>query len=176
MAHSRAVGLLLILLGVATLVGHTIDWLPSEAFFGGLLLYPIGAAIFVSGSRRARERADRRTARALRPRIANEQAERYADQQAANLSANEHATLASASAPLSRARQLTTEEIVLYEVDDDGALQLEDDFKVSTDVSFPLEIQEQTGLAEQLERLRTLRDEEIISEREFETAKAKLLG
>jgi hypothetical protein len=43
-------------------------------------------------------------------------------------------------------------------------------------VSFPLEVQEQTSLADQLDKLNRLREEGIISTEEFAVAKAKLLS
>ena len=51
----------------------------------------------------------------------------------------------------------------------------EDSFRISSDVSFPLEIQEQTSLAEQLDKLNRLREEGVINAQEFAAAKAKLL-
>jgi len=51
-----------------------------------------------------------------------------------------------------------------------------DAFTVTTDVSFPLEVQQQNSLAEQLQKLSKLREGGILSDDEFAIAKAKLLG
>ena len=62
------------------------------------------------------------------------------------------------------------------EVEDTDAVGSGTEFKVSSDVSFPLEIQERTSLAEQLDRLHRLQEEGIITAEEFAAAKAKLLS
>jgi hypothetical protein len=84
---------------------------------------------------------------------------------------NLHATAAQAVA----GNQVNEDEIVLYEVDDEQAISGADEFMVTTDVSFPLEIPEQSSLADQLQKLQQLREQEIISSEEFAIAKAKLL-
>ena len=68
MPNPRFNGLLILLIGGLVLVGNTMDVLPPEAFWAGLLTYPIGGYLFFMGSRSAIERAEMRTARALKPR------------------------------------------------------------------------------------------------------------
>ena len=51
MSNPRFTGLLLLLIGVLTLVGNTMDILPPQAFWAGLLTYPIGGYLFFMGSR-----------------------------------------------------------------------------------------------------------------------------
>ena len=63
----------------------------------------------------------------------------------------------------------------MYEVDADPG-DAGDDFKVATDVSFPLEVQEQDSLADQIMKLHQLRESGVISEEEMAIAKAKLLS
>ena len=50
------------------------------------------------------------------------------------------------------------------------------DFKVSTDVSFPIAVQESDSLADQIAKLNRLREDGIISQEEMAVAKAKLLS
>jgi hypothetical protein len=87
-----------------------------------------------------------------------------------------------AAARRAEAPQIDAEEIVLYEVDqaDEAESDGEDsdfrDLVVSTDVSFPLAIQEQGSIADQLEKLRKLHEGGIINDEELSIAKAKLLS
>lgn len=194
MSNPRFTGLLLLLIGVLTLVGNTMDVLPPQAFWAGLLTYPIGGYLFFIGSRRAIERAEIQTARALHPRLGNAKGEAFARQQekrvvnphAPHESANEKAARGAPSetgpsqathSPVQAAAtdQVVPGEVVLYDVDaeDGGADQ---DFRVTTDVSYPLEIQEQRSIADQLEKLGSLHRQGIISAEELAIAKAKLLG
>jgi len=125
--------------------------------------------------------ADERTRRALNPTIRNQTMERFAAQQErtdgqliASLEAREIGVVAARRA---EAPQIDAEEIVLCEVDqaaEAGSDAEDSDFVVSTDVSFPLEIQEQGSIADQLEKLRKLHEGGIINDEELSIAKAKL--
>jgi hypothetical protein len=176
MAHPRIAGLLFLLMGVLTFLGNTMDVLPAEAFWVGLISYPIGGYLFFSGSRKAIQKAERRTSRALNPRISNQAGQAYAEQQARRLAQAPPSIQKRARAQPARAEQVVEDEIVLYEVDDAEATSASGDFQISSDVSFPLEVQEQTSLADQLDKLNRLREEGIISTEEFAVAKAKLLS
>ncbi|MCP5043762.1 MAG: SHOCT domain-containing protein [bacterium] len=46
---------------------------------------------------------------------------------------------------------------------------------MASDVSFPIEVQQQDSLADQIRKLQQLREDGIISDEEMATAKAKLL-
>ena len=81
MKEPRKVGLALIFLGVVVLLGNTTEALPPEAFFAGLVLYPIGGYLFFKGSREAIKQAEARAARIRAPRLKNKTAEKYAAQQ-----------------------------------------------------------------------------------------------
>jgi hypothetical protein len=151
------------------------DVLPAEAFWVGLISYPIGGYLFFMGSREAIQKAERRTSSALRPRISNEAGEAYAEQQVQRLAQAPPSIQERVRAHAAQIEQVVEDEIVLYEVDDDEAMGSEDSFRISSDVSFPLEIQEQTSLAEQLDKLNRLREEGVINAQEFAAAKAKLL-
>ena len=71
MANPRSTGLALLLVGVLVLMGNTLDVLPPQAFWAGLLTYPVGGYLFFMGSRQAAERAEHQTARRLNPRLGN---------------------------------------------------------------------------------------------------------
>ena len=73
------------------------------------------------------------------------------------------------------APQARPDELVLHELDaaedGDGG-----EFAVTTDVSFPLEVQEHDSLADQLQKLGKLHEQGVITAEELAVAKAKLLG
>ncbi|MBW2295717.1 MAG: hypothetical protein JRG94_26000, partial [Deltaproteobacteria bacterium] len=74
MKEPRKIGLALIFLGVVILLGNTTEALPPEAFFAGVVLYPIGGYLFFKGSREAIQQAEARAARIRAPRLKNETA------------------------------------------------------------------------------------------------------
>lgn len=177
MNEPRKVGLALILAGVLVLLGNTTETLPPEAFFFGLILYPIGGYLFFKGSREAIQKAEVRAAKIRAPKLKNETAEKYAQNLADNIQAHgsvDSQVHAKRTPKVSNAAD--PDELVLYELDADLDGQTEDNFSVTSDVSFPLEVQEQDSLAEQIMKLQKLREDGIISEAEMSTAKAKLLG
>jgi hypothetical protein len=183
MKEPRKVGLALISLGVVIMLGNTTEALPPEAFFAGLFLYPIGGFLFFVGSRKAINKAEVRAARIVAPRLRNEAAEQQAERQEANINAHGsvdaqvHGGPAQTSATSQPQNNVSDEpELLLYEVDAELDDETSDDFKVVTDVSFPLEVQEQDSLADQILKLHQLRESGIISEEEMTIAKAKLLG
>jgi hypothetical protein len=193
MANPRFTGLLLLLTGVLVLMGNTLDVLPPQAFWAGLLTYPIGGYLFFMGSRAAIEKSETRHAQALNPRLANDAGEAHAARQARS-APNPNAVDASAAAEpveperesrivaslrrppeappeASEPKASTPEPLAFHEIgpEDDEGMQ------VTTDVSFPVEIQEQRSIADQLEKLSKLQQQGIISAEEYAVAKAKLL-
>jgi len=83
---------------------------------------------------------------------------------------------APAARPTARVAPAAPDELVLDEVDESG--NRSDDeagFVVTTDVSFPVELQESRSLAEQLQKLQRLCEDGVITVEEFSIAKAKLL-
>jgi hypothetical protein len=177
--HSRSTGLAVMGAGLGLFAGTNAQILPAGAFFPALGLCCVGIFIFVRANRVATDDAEERTRRALNPELRNQTMEQFAERQARTDgqllesldSRDVHATAAQAVA----GNQVNEDEIVLYEVDDEQAISGADEFMVTTDVSFPLEIQEQSSLADQLQKLQRLREQEIISSEEFTIAKAKLL-
>jgi hypothetical protein len=192
MANPRFTGLLLLLTGVLVLMGNTMDVLPAEAFWAGLLTYPIGGYLFFMGSRQAIEAAEARHARNLNPHISNRAGEDHARRQERsspnpNAAPSESET-AEVEAPERESRIVASlrkpaddtpaEEapaaapLALHDIDEDTT----EDLEVTTDVSYPVEVQERQNLAEQLEKLSRLQQQGIISAEEYAVAKAKLLG
>lgn len=193
MPQSRLSGLLLIALGVLTFLGTTNQLLPAVAFFPGLVVCGLGSFIFLRANHEAMNSADRRIQERLHP-VIKPQSESLATRRAAAAGGSlpapgERAPRMPAQA--ATAKQVQDDELVLYEVDqagdaageptvvgalEDEAASQDDGFVVTTDVSFPLELQQQSSLADQLAKLRRLADDGIISEEEFAVAKAKLLA
>ncbi len=179
MSNPRTTGLALLLIGVLVLVGNTMDVLPPEAFFAGMLTYTIGGYLFFMGSRRALKRAELRTARKLNPKLGNSPGQDYAQRQADHV-VNPHAARSVAddlpevkaepAAPLATPNELVLNEI---EVSDEGE---EDDFHVATDVSHPVELHDRRSLGDELAKLSKLHEQGVISSEELAIAKAKLLG
>ena len=192
MTNPRLTGLSLLLIGVLVLMGNTLNVLPPEAFWAGLLMYPIGGYLFFTGSRAAIDRAETRTARSLNPRLGNRPGQEHAKRQEHGANPNapraimeddDQADAESRIVPSLRggldakteqmpaAGSTTAEPLALHDLEEEGT-----DFAVESDVSFPVEVQERQSLADQLEKLAKLQQEGIISADEYAIAKAKLLG
>jgi microsomal dipeptidase-like Zn-dependent dipeptidase len=180
---TRAHGMVLFGLGIGVFAGTTNQLLPAVAFWPALVLSCAGAFVFMKANRAAMEEAEEHARKAVAPKIRNETMERFADRQAKTdgqaLASMGEREVRGVAAQASRATQVNEDELVLYEVDDAAAPKTKADeaeFVVTNDVSFPLEIQEQGALADQLEKLKKLQQDGIISADEFATAKAKLLS
>jgi hypothetical protein len=189
MPISRTTGMALIALGMMALAGTTNQLLPAMTFFPAFLVCSIGAFVFMKANRVAMADSEAQTLKRLNPELKNKTADRFADAQAqASATALESVARSDGRSPVVATQstpQVERDELVLYEVDGQAAPGAEaqdssapesDGFVVTHDVSFPLEVQEQNSLAEQLEKLKHLLEEEIISEDEFAVAKAKLLS
>lgn len=194
MKEPRKIGLALIFLGVVIMLGNTTETLPPEAFFAGIVLYPIGGYLFFTGSREAIQQAETRAARIRAPRLKNETAEKYADQQRSNIEANGsvdsqvHAIARPADSPTQAANDDVTERLqadakpapaissAISSAKADAGKPGNNDLKVTSDVSFPLEVQQRDSLADQIMKLQKLREDGIISDEEMAIAKAKLLS
>lgn len=194
MKEPRKIGLALIFLGVVILLGNTTEALPPEAFFAGLILYPIGGYLFFTGSRRAIQQAEERAARIRAPRLKNETAEKFADKQKANIETNgsvdsQVLSAAGSSAPPTQpAKDDVTSRIFANapavaatsnagsNANTSAGRAGNANFEVTSDVSFPIEVQQRDSIAEQLMKLQKLKEDGIITEDEMSIAKAKLLG
>lgn len=179
---SRLHGLMLMGLGALVFLGTSGQWLPAEGFFPALAVCLLGVVVFMKGNRKATELADQRLRRALDPDIRNQTAERFATRQAdvdgRGLGSISERGVPGGAAPKPRrpVARRDRDEIVLEDLDATGARPAqESDFVVTTDVSFPVELQESRSLAEQLQKLQRLCEDGVITVEEFSIAKAKLL-
>ena len=176
---SRSSGLLLLVVGALTFLGTTNQMLPAVAFFPGMLVCVLGLIVFMKANHVALEASEKQTPKRLNPEIRSTSADLSAERQAEvdgasleALSAREGRLAAQGIA----ADQVQNDELVLYEVDQAdaaaeagtaGSAKQASDFVVTTDVSFPLELQQQSSLAEQIAKLRRLPADGIISKEEF---------
>jgi hypothetical protein len=183
---TRAHGLVLFCVGIGVFAGTTNQLLPAVAFWPAMLLSCSGAFVFMKTNRVAMEEAEERARNAVKSKVSNKAAQRFAQQQdgtdgklLAAMGEREVRGVAAQSAP---PKQVKDDELVLCEVDSAAAQGAtadssdDDSFVVTEDVSFPLEIQEQGALADQIQKLKRLQEDGIISVDEFAIAKAKLLG
>ncbi len=187
---SRARGLLLMCAGALTFVGTTLHRLPYEAFFPALGVCLIGVLVFIKDNREATAQSEARIRRVLDPQLRNESLERFAARQARadgrtleSLAARRsHRGPARATSPAAPAAPAAAplDEIELTEISaaTSGAIEPQGGggFVLSSDVSFPVELQQSQSLAEQLQKLNRLREDGVLDAEEFAIAKAKLLG
>lgn len=169
-SSNRNKGLLLMLAGMALCIGISTHTLPYELFWGAAVLLPLGAVMFFRASREQINVAERRAQRAVTARLSNT-ADSFAERQQGNkvgLGTPEY------ERKLNQERAAasgTTLDDSLTINDEDEELELD----LSTDVSFPLEIQENDKLAARLAELKQLLDQGVIDEHEFKIAKSRLL-
>jgi len=173
--ESRSTGLILMGLAVAAFLASTSEALPAATFFPALALFLIGAFKFMKASRVALAEAERRTQEKLHPVLRADRsaagAARRAERRGAALNAINAAEPRPASAPAAAPAAGTAggpaDELLLEEP--------AGEFVVTTDVSFPVEVQRGDALADQLRKLNQLLTQGILSEEEYAIAKAKLL-
>jgi hypothetical protein len=180
MAQSgRTRGLALMALGTLVFMGTNKHLLPAIAFWPALAACVLGMISFVRANRVATDVANERVQRALDPTLRNQAGDRFADRQAQSSGlalqdvGERHFGTAPAEAPLSQ--QIGENALKRDAITDSDAESDEHDPMISTDVSFPVELQEQGALGGQLAKLERLRDQGIINSDEFAVAKAKLL-
>ena len=174
MSNPRRTGLMFLLAGILILLGNTLNLLPPQAFWVGMLTYPIGGVLFFRGSRDAIELAEIRTARAVNPILANQPGTELADQQAQMVVNPHDPRVIRPSDILAQAAEIKTllappaaPEIVLGESDvvTEAAPESADP---------PAKARE--AVAAKLEDLERLQREGVISAEELAVGKAKLLG
>lgn len=178
MSDPRLTGLTLMGLAVAAFLGTTTEDLPAVTFFPALALFGIGAIKFLKSNSEAMARAEKQIERRVNPVIrenvhAQAQAERAAARRGGALNAlsqddaERAAALASGRAP---------EQAVRADAIELGGEDADEDLVVTTDVSFPVEVQQGDALADQLRKLNTLMAQGVLTEEEYAVAKAKLLS
>ena len=161
-----------LLLSAAIFGASAANLIPPVCFFGGLVLAPIGVLQVLRSHRRSEEELEQKIARSVNPELKNSTAMRNAEIQARRAIEldDERRHVAQRAAV---GNEVVGDELVLYDVEEDKP---EDDFQVTTDVSFPFEVQRHEQLADQIEKLRELAQEGAITQEEFEAAKARLLA
>ncbi|MCH2185925.1 SHOCT domain-containing protein [Myxococcota bacterium] len=175
--RSRLRALSLILIGMAVFAGTTVQLLPAEAFFPALATGVLGAALFFRAHRAVKHEIESRTKRALDPKLHHGADTQFAQRQA-DLDGRRLESLIDRHVPSQREEILSLRQRMgdtELSVADLEAVA-EEGFEVSSDVSFPIEIQQRSSVADQIYKLQQLKQEGIISDQEFDTAKSKLLS
>lgn len=169
MPDPRVLGLTLMALATAAFLGSTSDALPPETFFPAMVLFAIGAFKFLRTNHEAMAKAEIRARRAVNPKIhENRRARAQADLQAATKAVgigSSSAVETPAATPLELGSDLNAIEL-------DAA---SNELAVTTDVSFPVEVQTGDALADQLQKLQRLLEQSVLTEEEYAIAKSKLL-
>ena len=174
MSDPRVTGLLLMSISIAAFIGTTSNRLPSITFFPALILFGAGAIKFMRTNHDALEKAEKRTQRALNPVIRENRhtqahAERQASRQGEALSHSGSCDPTETRGQHPRRTAIPQREAI--SIDD-----LDDDFVVATDVSFPVAVQAGDALADQLRKLNQLLEQGVLTAEEYAVAKAKILS
>ncbi len=183
MSGSRLRGGLLLLLGAAVFAAINASLVPAQLVWLALALAGVGFFQFMKANRVAMRAEEERLERSLHPRIdqirpdaMNQRTPRRVEDlgiAALEGDRREAATsIADAMAPI----ETPSDELTLYEVDEPEGEDADGDFRVTSDVSFPVEVQENARLSEELARLQRLHEDGVISADELAVAKAKLLS
>lgn len=177
MSDPRISGLLLMTVSVAAFLGTTSETLPPVTFFPALALFGLGAIRFLRSNGAAMAEAEERAARRVNPRIKeNRQTRAHAER----LAARQGQSLSSISAIDDEAERAARRASGAFEQRSPVApIDLDeeaDDLVVTTDVSFPVEVQQGDALADQLQKLNRLLAQGVLTEEEYAIAKAKLLS
>lgn len=162
MNNPRLTGLLLLLIGVLVLVGNTLDVFPPQAFWAGLLMYPIGGYLFFIGSRRANEPG---------------QHKRSADSQPQRTRGEGHAARHEAPPKVESFGSISQEIVAAARKPAEAAAGGQPAPAASMASRADATPAEQRGGGtDQLAKLNKLREQGIISAEELAVAKAKLRG
>jgi len=177
MSDPRTPGLILMGLACAAFVGSSSEILPPATFFPALGLFLLGAFKFVKVNGSEIAKADKRTERRVNPTLRQN---KHSQAHAERLAAKRGGALTSLSdADAEAAARQASGRMPVADVAPGGAaidLDAEDtDFVVTTDVSFPVEVQSGDALADQLRKLNELMGQGVLTEEEYAVAKAKLL-
>ncbi|MEZ4332710.1 MAG: SHOCT domain-containing protein [Myxococcota bacterium] len=184
MRNGRSTGLILMALAIAAFLGSTSERLPAETFFPALALFAVGALQFMRSNRVALTAAEQRVHEKLHPTIREDRsalarAQRPAQRRGAVLDAINGDAPPSAAARTARA---SSRNGIPSAAPQPGGLEVErvetpaGEFEITSDVSYPVELQRGEALADSLRKLNQLRVQGILTEEEFAIAKARLLG
>jgi hypothetical protein len=179
MSDPRFSGLLLMGVSIAAFLGTTTEALPPMTFFPALLLFCIGAFKFIRTNNQAMAKAEKKVEGRLNPTLRKNG---YAHARAERLAAKRGGALSSLNESDADAEQAAR---IASEYTDSGAghaanaIEIGDnkyDLVVTTDVSFPVEVQSGDALADQLSKLNQLMAQGVLTEEEYAVAKTKLLS
>ena len=174
MSDPRILGLTLMAIAVVAFLGSTSEALPPETFFPALALFAIGAFKFLRTNHEAMAKSEERVKRSISPAIReNRMARMLADRQAASAAIGLPPSRSDASQAPDLAPAHTAE---LHAIELEGEADDGEEMAVTTDVSFPVEVQSGDALADQLVKLNRLLAQGVLTEEEYAIAKTKLLG
>ena len=178
MSDPRTPGLIMMALACAAFVGSSSEILPAATFFPALGLFLLGAIKFVKVNGAEMAKSEKRTERRVNPTLRQNQ---HSQAHAERLAAKRGAALTSlGDADAEEAARQDSGRMPVANVAPGGdAIDLDEsasDFVVTTDVSFPVEVQSGDALADQLRKLNELMGQGVLTEEEYAVAKAKLLG
>lgn len=178
MSDPRMTGLALMGLSIAAFLGTTTQTLPSVTFFPALATFGLGAIKFLRANKVEMAKAEKRVERKLNPTIrTNQHAQAHAERLAARRG-NALSSLNADDLAAEDAARLASGRMAAQTAGGD-AIELteeEADLVVTTDVSFPVEVQTGDALADQLKKLNQLMAQGVLTEEEYAVAKAKLLA
>jgi uncharacterized integral membrane protein len=180
MQATRTSGLLLMLVAALVFVAINFESLPANFFPLGMLLFPVGLYVFTKANRVALTAAEARAAAAVNPTIRSTTADAHAANQQRSI-AQHGAVDSQLRAPRAVGDSATTANVPLSSAGSMQSIDVEhtddrSEVALSSDVSYPVELQESTKVADEIRKLQRLLEDGIIDAQEFSAAKAKLLG
>ena len=177
MSDPRIMDLLIMLVASLAFVATTTETLPAATFFPALVLFAIGAFKFLKSNSTEMARAERRIERRVNPALRQNQfAQQYAER-LATMNGNPlidrgeaRAEESERQARVASGRPTPSTQAEPIEID-----ELENEFVVTPDVSFPVEVQTGDALVDELRKLNRLMSQGVLTEEEYAIAKSKLL-
>lgn len=178
MSDPRMTGLSLMGLSIAAFLGTTTHTLPSVTFFPALAVFVLGAIKFLRANKVEMAKAEKRVERKLNPTIrTNQHAQAHAERLAARRG-SAISSLNGSNVDAEAAARLTSDRMKTGTPRGDAIVIGKEraDLVVTTDISFPVEVQMSDALADQLKKLNQLMTRGVLTAEEYAVAKAKLLG
>ena len=175
MSDPRMTGLSLMGLSIAAFLGTTTQMLPSVTFFPALAVFVLGAIKFLRANKVELAKAEKRIERKLNPTIRTNQ---HAQAHAERLAARRGSAISSLNGSDAEAAARLTSNRMAIGTPGGDAIEIgkdQADLVVTTDISFPVEVQMSDALADQLKKLNQLMTQGVLTEEEYAVAKAKLL-
>lgn len=175
MSDPRVSGLALMGIAIAAFLGSTAQMLPSVTFFPALATFVLGAIRFLRANSVEVAKAEKRIERRMNPTLRSNQ---HAHAHAERMAAKRGSALSSFNEDGFDAEARMASGKMPSQLPSAGAIEIgeaDEDLVVTTDVSFPVEVQTGDALADQLKKLNQLMTQGVLTEEEYAVAKAKLL-